>query len=256
MEHGPVRPPASALAARSVELGERVNRKTGEVRAVNTVDCGALNAALTQLSREPGYEFLKEGTRACLTQTLIDQDKAFKNFFEGRAKFPKFKGRFDKQAVRYHLDQRRIAQNYAAGSLLKLPKLGALKVRWSRIPTGTPKMATVSKDHSGRYFVSFSCEEFIKPLAATDRTVGVDLGICDVAVTSDGWKSGNPRHLKQRLRHLNRQQRALSRKQRAASGARSSVFAWLSFTLELPPVVPISCTRPRPPWCGGPMSLP
>lgn len=199
-----------------VELGERVTRKTGEVRAVNTVDCGALNAALTQLSREPGYEFLKEGTRACLTQTLIDQDKAFKNFFEGRAKFPKFKGRFDKQAVRYHLDQRRIAQNYAAGSLLKLPKLGALKVRWSRIPTGTPKMATVSKDHSGRYFVSFSCEEFIKPLAATDRTVGVDLGICDVAVTSDGWKSGNPRHLKQRLRHLNRQQRALSRKQKGS----------------------------------------
>ena len=72
-----------------------------------------------------------------------------------------------------------------AGSLLKLPKLGALKVRWSRIPEGTPKMATVSKDASGRYFVAFMCEEFIKPLAPTGRTVGVDLGICDVAVTSD-----------------------------------------------------------------------
>ena len=193
------------------DLGERVNRKTGEVRAVKTVDCGVLDAAITQLSREPGYEFLSEGTRACLTQTLIDQDKAFKNFFEGRAKFPKFKGRFDKQAIRYQLDQRQVARTYAAGSLLKLPKLGALKVRWSRIPAGTPKMATVSKDASGRYFVAFMCEEFIKPLAPAGQTVGVDLGICDVAVTSDGHKSGNPRHLKAKLKHLKRQQRRLSR---------------------------------------------
>ena len=194
-----------------VDLGERVNRKTGEVRAVKTVDAGALDAAITQLSREPGYEFLSAGTRACLTQALIDQDKAFKNFFEGRAKFPKFKGRFDKQAVRYQLDQRQIGRTYAAGSLLKLPKLGALKVRWSRIPAGTPKMATVCKDASGRYFVAFGCEEFIKPLAPTGRTVGVDLGICDVAVTSDGYKSGNPRHLKAKLKHLKRQQRRLAR---------------------------------------------
>lgn len=199
-----------------VDMGERVNRKTGEVRPVKTVDYGVLDAAITQLSREPGYEFLKEGTRNCLNQTLIDQDKAFKNFFEGRAKFPKFKGRFDKQAVRYTLDQRQIARTYQGGELLKLPKLGAIKVRWSRIPTGTPKMATVSKDPSGRYFVSFMCEEFVKPLTATGRTVGVDLGICDVAVTSDGWKSGNPRHLKHRLRHLKRQQRALSRKQKGS----------------------------------------
>lgn len=160
-----------------VDLGDRVNRKTGEVRKVAAVDSGALDAAITQLSREPGYEFLSAGTRGCITQTLIDQDKAFKNFFEGRAKFPKFKGRFDKQAVRYQLDQRQVVRTYAAGSLLKLPRLGALKVRWSRIPEGTPKMATVSKDASGRYFVAFMCEEFIKPLAPTGRTVGVDLGI-------------------------------------------------------------------------------
>jgi len=199
-----------------VDLGERVNRKTGEVRKVKTVDSGALDAAITQLSREPGYEFLKEGTRGCLTQTLIDQDKAFKNFFEGRAKFPRFKGRDDKQTVRYQLDQRQVARTYSAGSLLKLPKLGALKVRWSRIPDGTPKMATVSKDASGRYFVAFGCEEFIKPMAPTGQTVGVDLGICDVAVTSAGYKSGNPRHLKRRLSHLKRQQRRLSRMQKGS----------------------------------------
>ncbi len=200
-----------------VELGERVNRKTGEVRKVTTVDCGALDVAITQLSREPGYEFLKEGTRGCLTQTLIDQDRAFKNFFEGRSKFPRFKGRDDKQTVRYQLDQRQIANTYSSGSLLKIPKLGALKVRWSRIPDGTPKMVTVSKDASGRYFVAFGCEEFIKPLALTGQTVGVDLGIRDVAVTSDGCKSGNPRHLKTKLKHLKRQQRRLSRMKKGSN---------------------------------------
>ncbi len=199
-----------------VDLGERVNRKTGEVRKVTAVDSGALDAAITQLSREPGYEFLKEGTRGVLTQTLIDQDKAFKNFFEGRAKFPRFKGRDDKQTVRYQLDQRQVARTYSAGSLLKLPKLGALNVRWSRIPDGTPKMVTVSKDASGRYFVAFGCEELIRPMKPTGQTVGVDLGICDVAVTSDGWKSGNPRHLKRQLRHLKRQQRRLSRMQKGS----------------------------------------
>ena len=211
-----VRQQARLLHGR-VDLGERVDRTTGEVRAVKTVDFGVLDAAMTQLSREPGYEFLKDGTRACLTQTLIDQDKAFKNFFEGRAKFPKFKGRSDKQAIRYQLDQRQVSRTYAAGSLLKLPKLGALKVRWSRIPDGTPKMATVSKTPDGRYFAAFACEEFIRPMKPTGQTIGVDLGIHDVAVTSDGGKSGNPRHLKARLKHLKRQQRRLSRMKKGSN---------------------------------------
>lgn len=98
-----------------------------------------------------------------------------------------------------------------AGEFLKLPKLGTLKVRWSQVPTGIPKMATVSKMPDGRYFVAFSCEVEIQPLLATGKAVGLDLGVKDVVVDSDGWKSGNPRHLKGRLRHLKRHQRRLAR---------------------------------------------
>jgi putative transposase len=72
-------------------------------------------------------------------------------------------------------------------------------------------MATVSRDPCGQYFVSFSCEEVITPLPLTGKAAGVDLGVKDVIVTSDGYKSGNPKHLKRRLRHLKRQQRRLSR---------------------------------------------
>jgi putative transposase len=168
------------------------------------------------------FPWLADSVAACLTQVLIDQDKAFQNFYR-RVKngekpgYPRFKSRYDRQAVRYTLDQRQIERTYQAGEFLKLPKLGALKVRWSQVPTGIPKMATVSKTPDGRYFVAFSCEVEIQSLPATGNAVGLDLGIKDVVVDSDGWKSGNPRHLKGRLRHLKRQQRRLSRMKKGSN---------------------------------------
>jgi putative transposase len=165
------------------------------------------------------FPWLADSVAACLTQVLIDQDKAFQHFYR-RCKqgekpgYPRFKSRYDRQAVRYTLDQRQIDRTYQAGEFLKLPKLGAIKVRWSQVPAGIPKMATVSKDQTGRYFVSFACEVEIAPLPLTGKTVGLDLGIKDVVVSWDGeraTKSGNPRHLKSQLRHLKRQQRRLSR---------------------------------------------
>ena len=168
------------------------------------------------------FPWLADSVAACLTQVLIDQDKAFQNFYR-RVKngekpgYPRFKSRYDRQAVRYTLDQRQIERTYKAGEFLKLPKLGTLKVRWSQVPTGIPKMATVSKTPDGRYFVAFSCEVEIQSLPATGNAVGLDLGIKDVVVDSDGWKSGNPRHLKGRLRHLKRQQRRLARMKKGSN---------------------------------------
>ena len=165
------------------------------------------------------FPWLADSVAQCLTQVLIDQDKAFQHFFR-RVKcgekpgYPRFKSRYGKQSVRYQLDSRIIDNIYRAGKFLKLPKLGVIKVRWSQVPAGIPKMATISKDPCGRYFVSFSCEVEIQPLPLTGKTVGLDLGIKDVVVSWDGervTKSGNPRHLKRRLKHLKRQQRRLAR---------------------------------------------
>lgn len=163
------------------------------------------------------FPWLADATAHCLTQALIDQDKAFKNFFEKRGQYPRFKSKWDKHAVRYPLDQRLIKGIYCGGEFLKLPKLGFVKVRWSRIPAGVPKMATVSKDPSGRYFVAFSCEETVETLPLTGVALGLDLGIKDVVVTSDGAKSGNPRHLKKQLRRLKFQQRRLSRMKKGSN---------------------------------------
>ena len=175
----------------------------------------SLNRLVTEWKRAD-CPWLANSAACCLTQCLIDQDKAFKSFFEKRGRYPRFKSRYDRQAVRYQLDQRQIERTYGAGEFLKLPKLGSLKIRWSQIPAGIPKMATVSKTPDGRYFVSFACLVEIQPLPLTGHAVGVDLGIKDVAVTSDGWKSGNPKHLRRQLRHLKRQQRRLSRMQKGS----------------------------------------
>jgi len=176
----------------------------------------SLNRLVTKWKRGE-FPWLADSAACCLTQALIDQDKAYKSFFEKRGRYPRFKSRYDRQAVRYQLDQRQIERTYKAGEFLKLPKLGALKVRWSQVPTGIPKMATVSKTPDGRYFVAFSCEVEIQSLPATGNAVGLDLGIKDVVVDSDGWKSGNPRHLKGRLRHLKRHQRRLARMKKGSN---------------------------------------
>lgn len=175
----------------------------------------ALNKAITEIQRDPDFAWLKHATRACGTQALIDLDKAYKNFFEGRAKYPRFKKRTHKQAVRYSLDQRK--DNFKTGEYLKIPKLGKVKLRWSKIPQGRPKMATISKTPDGKYFVSFMCEESITRWPSNGKVVGVDMGIKDVAVTSDGWHSGAPKNTYKLARELKLKQRALARKQKGSN---------------------------------------
>jgi putative transposase len=177
-----------------------------------TVTAIDFSRELTFLKQLGTYDWLKEASATVLGQKLKDQDTAFKNFFAGRTKYPRFKKRAHTQSIRYQLDQRIIANLYRAGEFLKLPKLGTLKLKWSYKPLGIPKMVTLSKDSVGRYFVSFMCEEKIQPLPRKPNGIGVDLGIKDIVVTSKGWRSGNPRHLRLHTRTLKKVQRRLSRR--------------------------------------------
>ena len=177
-----------------------------------------ISSQITGLKKLESHAWLKDATAGALQQKLIDQDKAFDNFFKGRASFPKFKKKSHAQSIRYQLDQRCVLNNYRAGELLKLPKLGELKVRWSQIPGGIPKMVTVSKSASGKYFVGFMCEveQGLKPM--TGRIVGIDVGIKDVVVTSDGFHSGAPKYTYFYQRKLRKAQRVLSRKKKGSNG--------------------------------------
>lgn len=196
----------TALAWRShwyLVLGERV---TG-------VD---FSRELTWLKTLGPFAWLKAVPATILTQVLRDQDRAFANFFAGRARYPRFKKRRTAAAIRFQLDQRVVMNNYRAGELLKLPGLGVLDIRWSRVPGGVPKMVTVRRDAAGRYFVAFMVEEQITQYPACAKGVGVDLGVKDVVITSAGEKSGNPRHLRRYKRRLKWAQRRLARKQKGS----------------------------------------
>lgn len=176
-----------------------------------------LDKHLTYLKGQESHKWLKECPSEVLTQTLIDQDKALKSFFAGRSKYPRFKKKVARQSIRFKLDQRYIDFNYKSGELLKLTRIGAIKVNWSRLPSGTPKMATISRDACGKYWVSFSCEESIQPKEKTNRSVGVDIGIKDVLVTSDGYHSGAPKNTYRYARSLKLAQRKLSRKTKGSA---------------------------------------
>ena len=123
----------------------------------------ALSAALTQLKREPDKLFLTEVSSVPLQQSLRHLDRAFANFFEKRAGYPKFKKKHNRQSLTYT----RAAFSWN-GETLKLAKTpGALGIRWSRSFRGAPSSVTVSKDSAGRYLVSFHVKEDIQPRTVT-----------------------------------------------------------------------------------------
>ncbi|CAK0768509.1 transposase [Gammaproteobacteria bacterium] len=200
-------------------LSWRAHLYKDQKTSVNGID---FSKELTFLKTLESYSWLKKTPSAIYQQTLRDQETAFSNFFSKRAGYPKFKRKHSAQSIRFTLDQRVILNYFRAGKLLRLTKLGSLNIRWSRIPTGIPKMVTVSKDSAGRYFVSFSCEEEIQKLPSNEVAIGIDLGITDILVTSDGWKSGNPRHLSKKLRALKKYQRRMARCQKPQKGKKVS----------------------------------
>ncbi|MGI9293974.1 MAG: RNA-guided endonuclease InsQ/TnpB family protein [Pseudomonadales bacterium] len=195
----------------ALEMRTKAYRRRGE--SLNYVE---ISRRLTALKACRRYCWLSQGTANCSTQKLIDLDKAFGNFFEQRARYPRFRKKHARQSVRYQLDQRHVHRTFQAGKTLQLPKLGPLTLRWSRLPLGVPKMATVSRDAAGRYFVSLSVLEDIASKITTINAVGVDVGIKDIVVTSDGFRSGAPKSTYRHARRLRIEQRRMSRKRKGS----------------------------------------
>ena len=92
-----------------------------------------------------------------------------------------------------------------------------LKIKWSRYFEGEPKSVTISKDPSNRYFVSFLVEEELEPYPRGTESIGIDLGIKDVLVTSKGFASGNPKYYSQYQAKLKMLQRRLAKKKKGSN---------------------------------------
>jgi putative transposase len=166
------------------------------------------NARLTTLKKDPELVFLNEVSSVPLQQCLRHQQTAFKNFFDGRARYPRFKSKRHRQSAEFT----RSAFTYRDGQLFLAKSKESLAVRWSRDLPCEPTTITVSKDSAGRYFVSCLCEFDPKTLPVTPKMTGIDLGLKDLFVTSDGHRTGNPRITAKHEARLAKAQRRLSRK--------------------------------------------
>ena len=140
-------------------------------------------------------------------------DTDFKKFFKEHTGFPKFKS---KKTHKFSYKSKCVNNNIEyLGKNIKLPKLGLVKTKNKLIPKGRILSATVSQEPSGKYYVSLCCTDVeIPSYEKTNKNIGIDLGIKDLAITSDGIKIPNLKPLQQSLKKLARLQRGLSRKTR------------------------------------------
>jgi putative transposase len=173
------------------------------------LSCFDLIKQLPELKKE--CEFLKEINSQSLQQAITHLDSAFTSFFKGQAAFPKFKSkRKSKQSFK-------IPQNIQIEEdLLKIPKFKeGIPVVVHRTFEGTFKQATITKTPTGKYFVSLLVESLEKATPkreiTPETTIGVDLGIKDFAVLSNGKRIENPRTLKKVLARLKFTQRKYSK---------------------------------------------
>ncbi|MCX5362961.1 transposase [Streptomyces sp. NBC_00124] len=185
----------------------------------------ALSRALVtrgKLRRE--RHWLSKVSSVVLQQALRDADAAYANFFaslKGERKGPpvgepRFRARKDsRQAILFTANARwKVTET---GRLL-LPKIGEVRVKWSRPLPVVPSSVTVIKDSAGRYFASFviATAPDTASLPDVDRMVGIDLGLTHFAVLDDGTKIESPRFLRRAEKKLKRTQRELSRKQKGS----------------------------------------
>ncbi|OOO00481.1 MAG: transposase, partial [Epulopiscium sp. Nele67-Bin004] len=164
---------------------------------------------LTGLKQE--LEWLKEVDKFSLQNSLKDLDTAFQNFFNKKAKFPKFKSK--KKAKRSYRTSFTNNNIRFENTHIVLPKLGRVKVRDKHMPQGRILNATISKESDGTYYISLCYTDVgVIQLASSDLKVGIDLGIKDFCTTSDYEVIKNHRYLAKSLNKLARLQRELSRK--------------------------------------------
>lgn len=169
---------------------------------------------LVELKQE--LPWLKEADSQALQVSLLNLDTAYKNFFQKRARYPKFKSKHGKQSICYPQRVKFTATK------TYLPKVGWVKTIFHRELIGTQKSVTVSKTKTGKYFMSVLCEWEMEIPENHNPSVGIDLGLKNFAILSTGESIGSPKHLRNAEEKLTRAQRKLSRKKKGSSNRKKA----------------------------------
>jgi len=176
-----------------------------------------LNSMLPALKKAQETQWLKDCYSQVLQSVSLNLSRAYQNFFEGRAKYPRFKSYRHRQSIQYPQKVKQV------DNCLKFPgKVGIVKAKIHRPLDGIIKTVTVSKCPSGKYYASVLMEyDGDNPTPNTDgRVIGIDLGIKDFAITYDGDKTSkyaNPKHLDKYQKKLAVKQRIAARKEKGSN---------------------------------------
>ena len=184
-----------------------------EKKSVSRTDCN--NYCNRKLKAE--NEWLREVDKFALTNAIYNMDSAYQKFFKEHTGYPKFKSKHDNhKSYTTNFTNGNISVDFESGKI-KLPKLKQVKAKLHRKFTGQIKSATVSQVASGKYYASILVETEHTALPKEDGQVGLDLGIKDLCVTSDGRKYDNPKTLAKQEKKLKKLQRQLAHKEKRSN---------------------------------------
>ena len=202
-----------AGACRAVYNWGLARRKEHHAEHGQTLPYAAQNLELTVLKNRPGLEWLKEAASQALQESLRDLDRAFVNFFEGRARFPKFK-RAKEERLAFRVPQRVKIED----EQVYCPKIGWMNLRLSRPVEGVTKSASFKRDAAGHWHVCL-IQEFDFPdvaLPAPQNPVGVDVGLINLVTLSNGEAIPAPKFARKAHRRQRRAQRIFSRRKKGS----------------------------------------
>jgi putative transposase len=200
-------------------LAARTEAWYGEKKRVGYSDTSAM---LTDWKKLEELEFLNEVSCVPLQQGLRHLQKAFSNFWEGRAKYPNFKKKRNGGRAEFT----KSAFKFKAGQVFLAKSPEPLPIVWSRsLPAGAiPSTITVKLSPAGRWTVSLLVDVEIEPLPKSPNSVGIDLGVTSLVALSNGEKVANPKGFKAKRAKLKRVQKAISRKVKGSNNRRKAAL--------------------------------
>lgn len=189
-------------------LAHRINLYKNEKKFMSKFDCN--NYMVRVLKKD--YEWLKEVDKWSLNNAIFNMNSAYQMFFKKNFGFPKFKSKHNnKKSYKTNFSNNNIEISFEENKI-KLPKLKWVKAKFHRFFTGKIKSATISQVPSGKYYVSVLVETEHIPLTHTNSVIGIDLGIKDLIITSNGNKFDNIHTTKKYEKKLAKEQRRLAHK--------------------------------------------
>ena len=171
---------------------------------------------ITPATYKEDYPFLKEVDSLALANAQLNRNTAFKSFFRGQNKFPKYKSKRNDQSYTTN-NQKGSVKLSDNNRYISVPKCKRIRIKKHRDFIGVIKSVTISKTCDDKYYISLLVETEITPLPKTEKAIGLDLGVKDLVISSDDLKYKNHKYLAKSEDKLAKKQRKLSHMQKGSN---------------------------------------